>query len=89
MRRYFIKPAPYLAAGTGLGLLVSRLFIPYLQLGANAAAQVPPFVVEIAWVRILQIYALFGLVFVTALFGLTRLLSRMKIFQTIKLGETT
>jgi putative ABC transport system permease protein len=76
------------AAGTALGLFVSRLFIPYLQLGANAAAQVPPFVVQIAWGRIFQIYALFGLLFVVALFGLARLLARMKVFQAIKLGET-
>jgi len=75
-------------AGTGLGAWVSELFIPYLQVGAGPSAQIPPFVVEIAWPAILRIYALFGLLFVVALGGLTALLLRMKIFQAVKLGET-
>jgi hypothetical protein len=36
----------------------------------------------------LQIYALFGLLFVVALGGLAALLMRIKIFQAVKLGET-
>jgi putative ABC transport system permease protein len=75
-------------AGTGLGIWVSDLFIPYLQVGSGPSAQVPPFVVEIAWSAIFRIYALFGLVFVAALGGLAALLMRMKIFQAVKLGET-
>jgi putative ABC transport system permease protein len=77
-----------LLAGTGLGIWVSKLFIPYLQVGTETSAQIPPFVVEIAWPAILRIYVLFGLLFVGALGGLTALLMRMKIFQAIKLGET-
>jgi putative ABC transport system permease protein len=64
------------------------LFIPYLQVGTGPSAQIPPFVVEIAWPAIFRIYALFGLLFVTALGGLAALLLRMKIFQAVKLGET-
>lgn len=78
-----------LIVGTGLGITISRLFIPYLQVGAEAAARIPPFVVEIAWPAILRIYAIFGLLFVLALGGLAALLLRMKVFQAIKLGETT
>ena len=77
-----------LAAGTGLGVLVSRLFIPYLQVGTTAAVQVPPYVVIIAWPEILRIYALFGGLFVVALGGLALLLVRIKIFEAVKLGET-
>ncbi len=77
-----------LAAGTGLGVLVSRLFIPYLQVATTAAAQVPPYVVIIAWPEILRIYALFGGVFVLGLGGLALLLVRIKIFEAVKLGET-
>ena len=73
-----------LGAGTGLGAWVSHLFIPYLQVGS----QIPPFVAQIAWPAIFRIYALFGLLFVTALGGLAALLMRMKIFQAVKLGET-
>lgn len=74
--------------GTGLGAWVSSLFIPYLQIGEEAAARIPPFVVEIAWPAILEIYALFGLLFIVTLVVLVVLLRRMRIFQAIKLGET-
>jgi len=75
-------------AGAGLGIWVSHLFIPYLQVGSGAAAQTPPFVVQIAWSAILRICVLFGLLFVVALGGLAALLLRMKVFQAVKLGET-
>jgi putative ABC transport system permease protein len=77
-----------LAAGTGLGVGISKLFIPYMQMGAEPSELVPPFMVEIAWPDIFRIYALFGLLFVVALVILAVLLMRMKIFQAIKLGET-
>jgi len=77
-----------LIAGTGLGAWISGLFIPYLQVGDEATARVPPFLVEIAWPAIFRIYALFGLLFVAALVVLAVLLIRMKIYQAIKLGET-
>ena len=77
-----------LIAGTGLGVWASRLFIPYLQVGTGPSAQTPPYVVEIAWPAVLRIHALFGLLFAGALGGLTALLTRMKIFQAVKLGET-
>lgn len=75
-------------AGTGLGVCITELFIPYLQVGTGPSARIPPFVVEIAWPAIFRIYVLFGLLFVAALGGLAVLLMRMKIFQAIKLGET-
>jgi len=77
-----------LVVGTGLGVWASELFIPYLQVGAEAAAQTPPFAVEIDWTAISRTYVLFGLLFVAALGGLTALLTRIKIFQAVKLGET-
>ncbi len=77
-----------LVAGTGLGVGVSNLFIPYMQMGAEPSELMPPFIVEIAWPDIFRIYALFGLLFIVALVILVVLLMRMKIFQAIKLGET-
>ncbi|MCA9994259.1 MAG: FtsX-like permease family protein [Anaerolineales bacterium] len=74
-----------LGLGTGLGVLVSQGFIPYLRVGETA---VPPVLVEIAWSAISQIYILFGLLFLAALVVLGGLLLRMKIFQAVKLGET-
>ncbi|MCP4543530.1 MAG: ABC transporter permease [Chloroflexi bacterium] len=75
-------------AGTGLGAWISELFIPYLQVGGGPSAQIPPYVVEIAWQAVTRIYVLFGALFVIALGVLVALLLRMKIFQAVKLGET-
>jgi putative ABC transport system permease protein len=78
-----------IGVGTALGVFASRLFVPFLQIGASAQSQYPPFQIEIAWLSIAQIYVLFALLFVGALAVLSSLLVRMKIFQAIKLGETT
>lgn len=78
-----------IGVGTLLGVFASRLFVPFLQIGASAQSQYPPFQIEIAWLSIAQIYVLFALLFVGALAVLSSLLVRMKIFQAIKLGETT
>lgn len=75
-------------AGTALGAWVSNLFIPYLQIGADVTSRVPPYLVEIAWPAVFQIYALFGLLFLVTLIILVILLRRMRIFEAIKLGET-
>jgi putative ABC transport system permease protein len=75
-------------AGTLLGAMVSNLFIPYLQIGADETSRIPPYLVEIAWPAIFQIYALFGLLFIATLIILVILLRRMRIFEAIKLGET-
>jgi putative ABC transport system permease protein len=77
-----------LAVGTVIGAIVSNLYIPFLQVGADPRAVTPPFLVEIAWPAIVRIYLLFVMLFVAALGVLAALLMRMKIFQAIKLGET-
>ena len=76
-----------IGAGTGLGVWVSTLFIPQLQVGNDMAARIPPFLVRIDWTSVFQIYILFGTLFVVAMVILTFMLLRMKIFQAIKLGE--
>jgi putative ABC transport system permease protein len=78
-----------IGVGTSLGVFASRLFVPFLQIGASAQSQYPPFQIQIAWLSIVQIYVLFALLFIAALSTLSALLVRMKIFQAIKLGETT
>jgi putative ABC transport system permease protein len=78
-----------IGVGTALGVFASRLFVPFLQIGASAQSQFPPFQIQIAWLSIVQIYILFALLFFAALSALSALLVRMKIFQAIKLGETT
>ncbi len=77
-----------LTLGTGLGILVSQQFIPYWQIGTRETELIPPYLVEIAWPAVTQIYILFAIMFMVALVVLALLLRRMKIFQAIKLGET-
>ncbi len=74
--------------GTALGGWVSAFFIPFLQIGVDEVARIPPYQVDIAWSAIFRIYALFGALFVCALFALVIMLRRMKIFEAVKLGET-
>lgn len=78
-----------MSAGTALGVWVSRWFIPYLQVGVDVTARFPPFMITIAWPAITRIYLVFGALFVVALCGLTVSLVRMKLFQAVKLGEST
>ena len=76
-----------LGLGTSLGAWVSQLFIPALQSG-EGANRIPPYLVEIAWNAISQVYVLFGVMFLLALIALAISLRRMRVFQAIKLGET-
>jgi len=76
------------SAGTLLGVWVSRLFIPFLQVGTEAHYDVPPFVILIAWDDILKIYVVFGAILVLAVAGMIYLLMRLRIFEAVKLGES-
>jgi putative ABC transport system permease protein len=76
-------------AGTGLGILVSNMFIPFFQVQAGEHPFTPPFVVQIAWEEITYIYAVFGIMFVAGVVVLLFSLRRMRVFEAVKLGETT
>ncbi len=89
MLEQFILVLTGAAAGTGIGVLVSRVFIPYLQVGVSEHAQTPPFVVQVAWPEIFYVYAVFGAMFVAAVVVMFLFLRRLRIFEVIKLGETT
>jgi putative ABC transport system permease protein len=74
-------------AGTILGIWVSDLFIPFMQVGTAKNVNIPPFVVEIAWADVAKIYAVFGAMLLLAVAGMIWLLMRLKIFEAVKLGE--
>ncbi|HEY9078236.1 MAG TPA: FtsX-like permease family protein [Anaerolineaceae bacterium] len=76
------------ALGAGAGIAISRIYIPFLQIGANPTDLIPPYVVKFPWETIIQIYLLFSGLFLFALGILVAMLRRMKIFQAVKLGET-
>lgn len=75
------------AAGTGLGVWASRLFIPFLQVRGGLHPHTPRFVVRIAWADIFQIYTIFGGMLFVAVAVMLVLLIRMRVFEAIKLGE--
>ena len=77
-----------LALGLGIGLLVSLLYIPYMQFVSSLEGVVPPYVVTMAWTEIAQIVALFSATFLLIMLILLVILRRMRIFQAVKLGET-
>jgi putative ABC transport system permease protein len=74
-----------LLGGTSLGVLASRLYIPFLQ--AQTARSLP-FQIVIDWTQVYLVYALFGLIFLIALAALVGYVRRLRIFQAVKLGET-
>lgn len=50
-------------------------------------AQIPPFIVQIAWEQITIIYVVFGAMLIAAVLITIALLRRIKLFQAVKLGE--
>ena len=78
-----------LGAGTGIGAWASTLFIPYMQVGSEPSAGIPPFMVELAWPTIYRMYVLYGLFFGGGAIAVTGLLLRTRAFEAIKLGDTT
>ena len=74
--------------GTGIGVFVSQLFIPFLQVEGGEHPLTPPFIVQVAWTEITYIYAIFGVMFLAAVIALFFALRRMRIFEAIKLGES-
>ncbi|NSW53690.1 MAG: ABC transporter permease [Anaerolineae bacterium] len=74
--------------GTLIGIFSSRFFVPYMQIGAEAFEQIPPYYILIAWNQIYEIYGLLLFLFLLLVFALLAFLRKIKIFEAIKLGET-
>lgn len=76
-----------LACGAGIGLATSKLFVPFLQIGAGRTAPVPPFEVLIGWSESAWLSLAFGLVLFMTMIGTIWYLAHMKVFQAVKMGE--
>jgi putative ABC transport system permease protein len=77
------------AAGTGLGVGISHLFIPFYHVQIGRYLATPPLVVQIGWREVFYVYAVFGAMFLTAVAVLFLSLRRLRVFEAVKLGETT
>lgn len=73
-------------AGSLLGVVVSQMFIPFMQVGGSLANTIPPFIVRIAWRDLLLIYASLAVALLVALAIMLVSLRRLKAFEAIKLG---
>ena len=73
--------------GTAVGVATSQLFVPFLQVSAEATGRTPPFIIITDWVDSLRMYAILGLMLGAALISLIVLLARLRIYQAVKLGE--
>ena len=84
----FITSGLGVLGGAWLGLLCSQLFVPFMQLGYQPSDLVPPFEVIIAWQEIYSaVVVLLGMSLVITI-SVAWLLTRLQMFQAIKLGET-
>ncbi|HZT44593.1 MAG TPA: FtsX-like permease family protein [Gaiellaceae bacterium] len=78
-----------LAGGTALGLLVSRLVLPYVALGSSGAAPVPPIRLAVPWTTILLLeVALLATLGVIAVLQL-RLVQRLRLAPALRSAEGT
>ncbi len=76
-----------LLAGTGLGLLVAWLVLPFVTTTQAAAAPVPPVVVEVPWDRVLELDAACALAVAGALLAISRLMRRLGLANVLRAGE--
>jgi putative ABC transport system permease protein len=76
-----------IAAGTALGFAASRYYIPFLQVGPTDPTRALPFIVTTDWSAIYALYGVLVILFIVIVAALVILLSRIRIFQAVKLGE--
>ena len=76
-----------IAAGFGIGILTSRIFVPALQLIYLAPEQVPPFLLIVSRSDYTALLLTFGGMLITGLTILIFMIRRLKPDQALKLGE--
>jgi putative ABC transport system permease protein len=74
------------AMGGLIGLAVSALYVPFLQIGGSLIKSVPPFFVRLAYEDTLLFYSALGIALVFVLAGSLIFLRRLKVFEVVKLG---
>jgi putative ABC transport system permease protein len=77
-----------ISSGAAIGLLTCYIFVPFLQVGAAPGVQVPPFKVLIGWAEAGWLSLGFSAVLFLTILGTVAYLSRLKVFQAVKMGET-
>jgi putative ABC transport system permease protein len=73
--------------GAGFGIWMSYLFLPFLQVSYATTLPLPPIIVLVAWEGIWRVYGIVGAALIMVVVGMIRPLSRIRMFEAIKLGE--
>lgn len=75
------------AAGAGVGILASQLYVPLIQLSYTSMDITLPLRIVAEGSDYLRLFSVFGAVFVICLAALAILVKRIRIAQALKLGE--
>jgi ABC-type antimicrobial peptide transport system permease subunit len=76
-----------IVAGTGLGLLLSWLVLPFVTLTAEARIVVPPVLVEIPWLSIGIVYLVAAVALVVVVTVIGGILRRVPVSGVLRAGE--
>ena len=75
------------AAGTFIGTMSARLYVPLFQVVSETYEQVPPFRILMLSSDYARIFVIVGVMLLVGMAILSALISNMKLVQTLKLGE--
>jgi hypothetical protein len=76
-----------LVAGTGLGLLIGWLVLPFITVTQRGAAPVPPVAIHVPWDQILLLNAVSGVALALAVVVVGRVLRRLGMGSVLRMGE--
>jgi hypothetical protein len=74
-------------AGTGLGLLLAWLVLPFVTLTADARVVVPPILIQVPWLAIGAVYAAAAIALVVAVLVTAGLLRRVPVSGVLRSGQ--
>jgi putative ABC transport system permease protein len=72
--------------GTGLGVLASRLYVPFFAVTENPSVPIPPFIPYIDWEKAAWMAAVMGASLMLIELGVLWRASRARIFEVLRLG---
>lgn len=76
-----------LVAGTGLGLLVGWLVLPFVTVTQAALAPVPPVIIDVPWDLVLELDLASALALAVTLVAVARLMRRLGLGSVLRMGE--
>ncbi len=76
-----------IGGGALLGYAASQIFVPYLQGNMTAVSRIPPYVVQISWTEVRLATGIMAMAATMITLVLMVILSRLKLFETLKMGE--